>query len=39
VLVQLVEIPGLISGTGEGRGGGRALLSVLRTADAMVLQL
>src|SRR5262245_7659882 len=37
VLLQLVEIPGLISGAAEGRGGGRALLSVLRTADAMVL--
>jgi small GTP-binding protein len=37
VLVQLVEIPGLIDGAAEGRGGGRALLSVLRTADAMVL--
>jgi ribosome-interacting GTPase 1 len=37
VLVQLVEIPGLIAGAAEGRGGGRALLSVLRTADAMVL--
>jgi small GTP-binding protein len=37
VLVQLVEIPGLIEGASEGRGGGRALLSVLRTADAMVL--
>lgn len=37
VLVQLVEIPGLIAGASEGRGDGRALLSVLRTADAMVL--
>ena len=37
VLVQLIEIPGLIDGAAEGRGGGRALLSVLRTADAMVL--
>jgi small GTP-binding protein len=37
VLVQLVEIPGLIDGASDGRGGGRALLSVLRTADAMVL--
>jgi small GTP-binding protein len=36
VLVQLVEIPGLIAGAAEGRGGGRALLSVLRGADAMV---
>ncbi len=37
VLVQLVEIPGLIEGASEDRGGGRALLSVLRSADAMVL--
>src|SRR5437764_8571659 len=37
VLVQLVEIPGLIAGASEGRGGGRALLGVLRDADAMVL--
>jgi small GTP-binding protein len=37
VLVQLVEIPGLISGASEGRGGGRALLGVLRAANAMVL--
>jgi uncharacterized protein len=37
VLIQLVEIPGLIEGAGEGRGGGRALLGVLRGADAAVL--
>jgi small GTP-binding protein len=36
VLVQLVEIPGLIEGAHEGRGGGRPLLSVLRAADAIV---
>lgn len=36
VLVQLVEIPGLIAGANEDRGGGRALLGVLRDADAMV---
>jgi hypothetical protein len=36
VLVQLVEIPGLIEGAAEGRGGGRALLGVLRAADAIV---
>ena len=36
VLVQLVEIPGLIGGAAEDRGGGRALLGVLRTADAIV---
>jgi small GTP-binding protein len=37
VLVQLVEIPGLIHGASEGRGGGRALIGVLRGADAAVL--
>ncbi len=37
VPVQLVEIPGLIEGAAEDRGGGRALLGVLRGADAIVL--
>jgi small GTP-binding protein len=36
VLVQLVEIPGLLAGASEDRGGGRALLGVLRNADAIV---
>jgi small GTP-binding protein len=36
VLVHLVEIPGLIAGASEDRGGGRALLGVLRGADAIV---
>jgi len=36
VLVQLVEIPGLIDGANDDRGGGRALLGVLRAADAIV---
>jgi len=36
VLVQLVEIPGLIAGASEDVGGGRALLGVLRSADAIV---
>ncbi len=36
VLVQLVEIPGLLSGAAEDRGGGRALLGVLRGAGAIV---
>jgi small GTP-binding protein len=36
VLIQLVEIPGLIEGAGDDRGGGRALLGVLRSADAIV---
>jgi len=37
VLVQLVEIPGLLAGAHEDRGGGRALLGVLRSADGIVL--
>lgn len=37
VPVQLVEIPGLIRGAAQGRGGARALLGVLRGCDAMVL--
>ena len=36
VLVQLVEIPGLIGGAADDRGGGKALLGVLRFADAIV---
>ena len=36
VPLQLVEIPGLIQGASEDRGGGRALLGVLRSADAIV---
>jgi small GTP-binding protein len=36
VLVQLVEIPGLIEFASEDRGGGRALLGVLRNANAIV---
>src|SRR5206468_5855154 len=36
VLVQLVEIPGLIEGAADDRGGGRALLGVLRSADGIV---
>src|SRR5581483_3100896 len=35
--VQLVEIPGLIEGAADDRGGGKALLGVVRGADAMVL--
>ena len=36
VQVQLLEIPGLLEGAHEDRGGGRALLGVLRNADAIV---
>src|SRR5262245_11698710 len=35
--VQLVEIPGLIEGAADDRGGGKALLGVLRGTDALVL--
>src|SRR5579872_3171956 len=37
VLVQLVEIPGLIEGAHDDRGGGRALLGVARGADVLVV--
>jgi small GTP-binding protein len=37
VLIQLVEIPGLLEGAGADRGGGRALLGVLRGIDGIVL--
>ena len=36
VRVQLVEIPGLLRGANANRGGGRALLGVLRGADGIV---
>ena len=36
VWVQLVEIPGLIAGAAEGRGGGPALLSVAANADGLI---
>jgi small GTP-binding protein len=36
VLVQFIEIPGLIEGANEDRGGGRALLGVLRGANVIV---
>src|SRR5207247_924836 len=36
VFVQLVEIPGLLEGAAEGRGGARPLLGVLRNADVIL---
>ena len=36
VLVQFVEIPGLLEGANDDRGGGRAYLGVLREADAII---
>jgi small GTP-binding protein len=37
--IQLLDIPGLIEGAAEGRGGGQAVLSVVRTADLVVFLL
>lgn len=36
-LVQIVEIPGLLQGASEGKGGGKAMLSAARNADYLVL--
>ena len=35
--IQLVEIPGLITGAAEGRGRGQALLSVAANADGLMI--
>ena len=35
--IQLVEIPGLIKGASQDRGGGKRLLGVVREADGMVI--
>lgn len=35
-LIQLVDLPGLIEGAVDGKGGGRALLSCVRSADAII---
>jgi hypothetical protein len=37
--VQILDVPGLIEGAADGRGGGRAVLSVVRTADLIVFVL
>lgn len=34
--IQLVEIPGLIEGASEGKGNGRALISVVRNSDGII---
>ncbi|MBI2010659.1 MAG: 50S ribosome-binding GTPase [Candidatus Colwellbacteria bacterium] len=36
-LVQVVEIPGLLEGAAEGKGGGRAMLAAARNANYAVL--
>jgi len=37
--IQMLDVPGLIEGAADGRGGGQAVLSVVRTADLVVFVL
>ncbi|WP_332898721.1 OBG GTPase family GTP-binding protein [Haladaptatus sp. CMSO5] len=37
--IQLMDVPGLIEGAAGGRGGGREVLSVVRTADLVIFML
>jgi len=37
--IQLLDVPGLIEGAASGRGGGQAVLSVVRAADLVVFVL
>ena len=37
--IQLLDVPGLIEGAASGRGGGREVLSVVRTADLVLFLL
>ncbi|MEF8782418.1 MAG: GTP-binding protein [Haloarculaceae archaeon] len=37
--IQLLDVPGLIEGAADGRGGGQEVLSVVRTADLVVFLL
>jgi len=37
--IQLLDVPGLIEGAASGKGGGREVLSVVRTADLIVFVL
>ncbi len=37
--IQLLDVPGLVEGASGGRGGGREVLSVVRTADLIVFML
>ncbi len=37
--IQLLDVPGLIEGAASGRGGGKAVLSVVRSADLVLFLL
>lgn len=37
--IQLLDVPGIISGASEGKGRGREVISVLRNADLLILLL
>ncbi|PSQ45517.1 GTP-binding protein [Halobacteriales archaeon SW_7_68_16] len=37
--IQLLDVPGLIEGAAGGRGGGKAVLSVIRSADLVIFVL
>ena len=37
--IQLLDLPGIIEGAAKGRGGGRQVVSVAKTADVVVMML